>query len=86
MDATDDREVKLQGASGDLVVEFSTKLPSLLWKSAKGQDIRVARRWAPAAKTEKLIALVSRCMPLNYYYLLLIMCYSSNHFKSGLNY
>lgn len=58
MDAPDDREVKLQRASGDLVVEFSTKLPSLLWKFSKEQDIRVARRWTAAAKTEKLVALL----------------------------
>lgn len=60
MDAADDREVKLQRASGDLVAEFSTKLPLLLWKTRtlNGREIRVARRWAPAAKTERLVGLV----------------------------
>lgn len=60
MDAADDREVTLQRASSDLVTEFSTKLPSLLWKtqSKNGQEIRVARRRAPVAKTERLVGLV----------------------------
>lgn len=61
MDAADDREVKLQRASGDLVDEFSAKLPSLLWKTRteNGHNIRVPRRWTQANKTEKLIGLVS---------------------------
>ncbi|OJJ37236.1 hypothetical protein ASPWEDRAFT_131348 [Aspergillus wentii DTO 134E9] len=60
MDAVEDREVKLQRASGDLVSEFSEKLPSLLWKSRiqNGSETRVPRRWTPAAKTEKLIGLL----------------------------
>lgn len=60
MDAADDREVKLQCASGDLVDEFSTKLPSLLWKTRteNGHNVRVPRRWTQANKTEKLIGLV----------------------------
>lgn len=60
MDAADDRDVKLQRASGDLVGEFSTKLPSLLWKtrSENGHNVRVPRRWTPAGRTEKLIYLV----------------------------
>lgn len=60
MDAANDREVKLQRASGDLLAEFSIKLPLLLWKTRtqNGQNIRVARRRTPAAKTEKLVGLV----------------------------
>ncbi|PYH44553.1 tubulin-specific chaperone D [Aspergillus saccharolyticus JOP 1030-1] len=59
MDATEDREVKLQRASGDLVKEFSAKLPSLLWKAgAEKKSHRVPRRWTPAAKTERLVALL----------------------------
>ncbi|PWY84933.1 hypothetical protein BO70DRAFT_395611 [Aspergillus heteromorphus CBS 117.55] len=59
MDAAEDREVKLQRASGDLVTEFSAKLPSLLWKSRPEQaNTRVPRRWTPAAKTERLVALL----------------------------
>ena len=60
MDAADDREVTLQRASGDLVAEFSVKLPSLLWKTQiqNSEEIRVARRRAPAAKAERLVGLV----------------------------
>ncbi|PYH96298.1 hypothetical protein BO71DRAFT_321191 [Aspergillus ellipticus CBS 707.79] len=59
MDAVEDREVKLQRASSDLVSEFSVKLPSLLWKSRPEQgNTRVPRRWTPAAKTERLVALL----------------------------
>ncbi|KNG82786.1 putative tubulin-specific chaperone D [Aspergillus nomiae NRRL 13137] len=59
MDAIEDKEVKLQRASGDLVTEFSEKLPSLLWKprTEKG-GTRVPRRWTQAAKTERLVGLL----------------------------
>ncbi|KAJ5677982.1 uncharacterized protein N7477_003615 [Penicillium maclennaniae] len=58
MDAADDREVKLQRASSDLVTEFSTKLPSLLWRVHNGTPLRTPRKWAPVAKTEKLVGLL----------------------------
>ncbi|GAB1214508.1 hypothetical protein ATERTT37_003671 [Aspergillus terreus] len=59
MDAADDREVKLQRASGDLVKEFSAKLPSLLWKPRTEQGTsRVPRRRTQASKTEKLVSLL----------------------------
>lgn len=58
MDAADDREVKLQRASSDLVTEFSAKLPSLLWRAQNGTPLRTPRKWAPVAKTEKLVGLV----------------------------
>lgn len=60
MDAADDREIKLQRVSGDLIGEFSVKLPYLLWKTRteNGNQIRMPRRWTPAGKTEKLIGLV----------------------------
>ncbi|PYH83881.1 putative tubulin-specific chaperone D [Aspergillus uvarum CBS 121591] len=59
MDAAEDREVKLQRASGDLVQEFSAKLPSLLWKQQHNSSrVRVPRRWTSAAKTERLVALL----------------------------
>ncbi|KAL5364108.1 tubulin folding cofactor D C terminal-domain-containing protein [Aspergillus floccosus] len=59
MDAADDREVKLQRASGDLVTEFSAKLPSLLWKPRTEQGTcRVPRRRTQASKTEKLVSLL----------------------------
>ena len=58
MDATEDRDVKLQRASGDLVAEFSVKLPSLLWKSQNGTSLRTPRKWTQVTKTEKLVSLV----------------------------
>ncbi|OOF97472.1 hypothetical protein ASPCADRAFT_144028 [Aspergillus carbonarius ITEM 5010] len=59
MDAAEDREVKLQRASSDLVQEFSTKLPSLLWKSQpEPGNALIPRRWTPAAKTERLVGLL----------------------------
>jgi hypothetical protein len=60
MDAVEDKDIKLQRASGDLVREFSEKLPSLLWKpqTEKG-DTRIPRRWTQAVKTERLVGLVS---------------------------
>ncbi|KAL4802284.1 tubulin folding cofactor D C terminal-domain-containing protein [Aspergillus unguis] len=56
MDAADDREVKLQRASGDLVEEFQAKLPSLLWKPQSNP--KVPRRWTLASKTERLVNLL----------------------------
>ncbi|KAL4942544.1 hypothetical protein BDV06DRAFT_211749 [Aspergillus oleicola] len=59
MDAADDREIKLQRASGDLVKEFLDKLPSLLWKPQVTQKgARVPRRWTLASKTERLVNLL----------------------------
>ncbi|KAJ5107034.1 hypothetical protein N7456_003709 [Penicillium angulare] len=58
MDAVDDRELKLQRASGDLLTEFSEKLPSLLWRSENGTPLRTPRKWAPVSKTEKLVSLL----------------------------
>ncbi|KAL6238609.1 hypothetical protein BDW75DRAFT_237285 [Aspergillus navahoensis] len=59
MDVADDREVKLQRASGDLVKEFLDKLPSLLWKPQSAQkSARVPRRWTLASKTERLVNLL----------------------------
>ncbi|KAJ6036942.1 Tubulin-specific chaperone D C-terminal [Penicillium herquei] len=58
MDAVEDRDLKLQRASGDLVTEFSAKLPSLLWRFENGTPLRTPRKWAPVSKTEKLVALL----------------------------
>lgn len=62
MDAPDDRDIKLQRASGDLIKEFETRLPPLLWKSqAQGNNGRagkVPHRWVQATKTDRLISLV----------------------------
>lgn len=58
MDAAEDRDLKLQRASSDLVTEFSAKLPALLWRSEPGTPLRTPRKWAQVSKTEKLVALV----------------------------
>lgn len=60
MDAAEDRDIKFQRASGDLIKDLTESLPSLLWKpqTANGQDVQIVRRWAQAAKTERLISLL----------------------------
>ncbi|KAJ5607403.1 hypothetical protein N7537_004022 [Penicillium hordei] len=58
MDAAEDKDVKLQRASGDLVSEFSAKLPSLLWRAQTGTPLRTPRKWAQVTKTEKLVSLL----------------------------
>ncbi|KGO69149.1 Tubulin-specific chaperone D, C-terminal [Penicillium expansum] len=58
MDAAEDRDVKLQRASGDLVSEFSAKLPSLLWRAQTSTPLRTPRKWAPVTKTNKLVSLL----------------------------
>ncbi|KAL1967896.1 hypothetical protein VTN77DRAFT_2313 [Rasamsonia byssochlamydoides] len=60
MDAPDDRDIKLQRASGDLLKEFEEKLHPLLWKSRSqsGQAKGVVHRWAQAPKTKRLIELL----------------------------
>jgi hypothetical protein len=63
MDAPHDRDIELQRESGDLIKDLQTKLPPLLWKSAS--DSR-PHRWAKAAKTDKLIALVSYLSPFHF--------------------
>lgn len=89
MDAAEDRDVKLQRASGDLVEEFSAKLPSLLWRSQNGIPLRTPRKWAQVTKTEKLVGLVRPHR--TYLSWVCILCIltddtcSSNPFKSGLN-
>jgi hypothetical protein len=89
MDAAEDREVKLQRASGDLVSEFSAKLPSLLWRAQTGTPLRTPRRWAQVTKTEKLVSLVRphRIGSLLVIFLFLSTdgIHSLNPFKSGLN-
>lgn len=60
MDAAEDRDLKLQRASTDLVKEFSAKLPSLLWRIQNGHSLRAPREWAQVIKTEKLVSLVSQ--------------------------
>ncbi|KAJ5098458.1 hypothetical protein N7532_005459 [Penicillium argentinense] len=58
MDAAEDRDIKLQRASNDLVTEFSTKLPSLLWRSQTGAPHRTSRKWTSEFKAEKLVSLL----------------------------
>ncbi|KAL4872685.1 hypothetical protein BDV12DRAFT_161997 [Aspergillus spectabilis] len=59
MDAADDRDIKLQRASGDLVNEFLAKLSSLLWKPQSPKNsARIPRRWTLASKTERLVNLL----------------------------
>lgn len=65
MDATYDRDIELQRASGELIEEFRTKLPPLLWKH-HGSEKRVVHRWAKAAKVEKLVLLVRFFSPIYY--------------------
>lgn len=62
MDATEDRDLKLQRASGDLVSDFSVKLPSLLWRSQNGAPLRTPRKWVQVSQTEKLVSLVGACI------------------------
>ncbi|EGE05622.1 beta-tubulin cofactor d [Trichophyton equinum CBS 127.97] len=57
MDASHDRDIELQRASGELIEEFRTKLPPLLWKHPNSGK-RVVHRWARAAKVDKLILLL----------------------------
>ncbi|EPS32540.1 hypothetical protein PDE_07500 [Penicillium oxalicum 114-2] len=58
MDASEDRDIKLQRASNDLVAEFSNRLPKLLWKAQAEHTHRTPRKWAEVSKTEKLVALL----------------------------
>ncbi|EGD90108.1 hypothetical protein H112_02581 [Trichophyton rubrum D6] len=57
MDTAHDRDIELQRASGELIEEFRTKLPPLLWKHPNSGK-RVVHRWARAVKVEKLILLL----------------------------
>ncbi|EGD96397.1 beta-tubulin cofactor d [Trichophyton tonsurans CBS 112818] len=57
MDASHDRDIELQRASGELIEEFRAKLPPLLWKHPNSGK-RVVHRWARAAKVDKLILLL----------------------------
>lgn len=60
MDAPDDRDIKLQQASGELLKEFKEKLTPLLWKqTADRQSTRVVHRWAQPNKEARLIDIVS---------------------------
>jgi len=60
MDASDDKDIKLQRASGDLLKAFEARLPPLLWKSRtqNGRVGKVPHRWVQATKTDRLLSLV----------------------------
>lgn len=58
MDAAEDRDLKLQRASTDLVTEFSAKLPQLLWRTQNEAPLRAPRKWVQVTKTERLVKLV----------------------------
>jgi hypothetical protein len=60
MDSPEDRDIKLQRASGDLLKELETKLPPLLSKPSLWQDIRVPHRWAQVSKINRIIDLVRK--------------------------
>lgn len=64
MDAVEDREVKLQKASAELLAEFKTSLPRYLWvsqtkeKRIQKESILIARSIVKILKTNDLISLV----------------------------
>ncbi|KAH8705099.1 putative tubulin-specific chaperone D [Talaromyces proteolyticus] len=59
MDAPDDRDIKLQRASGELLKEFKEKLAPLLWKQAT-DGRRVVHRWSQPQKEARLIDVLER--------------------------
>lgn len=63
MDAPDDRDIKFQRASGDLLQEFEEKLTPLLWRQNTIQSQKTVHRWSQAPKESRLIEVVSeiRC-------------------------
>ncbi|KAI5305824.1 Serine/threonine kinase [Ascosphaera pollenicola] len=65
MDAGADGDSKLQRASGSLLEELRTRLPSLLYKNGRSHDggesgaaPRRVHRWSQPSKTERLITLL----------------------------
>ncbi len=62
MDASDDREIKLQRTSASRLVEFETSLPRLLWKSTAHKQAvppgSVIRTLVQGRKAHDLVLLV----------------------------
>uniref|UniRef100_A0A093VT36 Tubulin-specific chaperone D n=1 Tax=Talaromyces marneffei PM1 TaxID=1077442 RepID=A0A093VT36_TALMA len=60
MDAPDDRDIKFQRASGELLKEFEDKLTPLLWKqnTTHGQSQKTVHRWSQVPKASRLIEVV----------------------------
>jgi tubulin-specific chaperone D len=56
----EDRDIKLQRASGDLLKELEAKIPPLLSKPWGLQGNRAPHRWAQVSKTNRIIALVRK--------------------------
>lgn len=59
MDAPDDRDIKFQRASGDLLKEFEDKLTPLLWKPNTAHSQKTVHRWSQVPKESRLIEVVS---------------------------
>ena len=59
MDAPDDRDIKFQRASGDLLKEFEDKLTPLLWKQNTARSQKAVHRWSQVPKESRLIEVVS---------------------------
>ncbi|KAF3401336.1 Tubulin-specific chaperone D [Talaromyces pinophilus] len=55
MDAPDDRDIKFQRASGDLLKEFEDKLTPLLWKPNTAHSQKTVHRWSQVPKESRLI-------------------------------
>ncbi|EED23257.1 tubulin-specific chaperone D, putative [Talaromyces stipitatus ATCC 10500] len=62
MDAPDDRDIRFQRASGDLLKEFEDKLTPLLWKqnTIRGQSQKTVHRWSQVPKENRLIEVLER--------------------------
>jgi hypothetical protein len=61
MDASDDRDIKLQRVSGDLLADFEKGLPVLLWSKSRGDGTRGhSRRRVKERELTRLILLVGR--------------------------
>lgn len=63
MDASEDRDLKLQRASADLLAEFGSSLTKFLWKSPpegdqQGKPVLKVRSYVKECKTNSLIKLV----------------------------
>jgi tubulin-specific chaperone D len=59
MDAPDDRDIKLQRASGELLKEFEDKLTPLLWKQSTGRE-KTVHKWSQRPKENRLVEVVRK--------------------------
>lgn len=58
MDAPEDRDVKLQRASTDLLADFEVSIQRYLWSTRTKTTDLTARRFVSQKKTDTLIKLV----------------------------